>query len=82
MRKEPLKVTQAQFEGYQKYRNTFSTGDGEWVLEDLEKYCEMECFVPGDLYATLRNAFNRDFLVRIKFMIKQAEGSEIVKEDE
>lgn len=82
-----MRVTRSQLERFQRYSNVFSTDDGKWVLEDLEKYCGGECFVKGedgrtDLYATLYNAFNRDFLERIKHMLKVIEGPLEIEEDE
>jgi len=56
------------------YKEIFTSDAGKIVLEDLEAYCGMECYVEGNILATAKNAFQRDFLVRIKEMVRRAEG--------
>lgn len=82
MRREPLKVTQAQFERYRDYVEVFGTDAGKRVLEDLERDCKDGCYVKGDHYATLYISALRDFVDYIKGMMERAEGSEIEKEDD
>lgn len=83
MKKEPLKVNQAQLERIHDYAATFSTPHGERVLEDLEAEYGGECYVKGDIYETLRRTVNRDMLDRIKYMVSLPEmGLEIELEQE
>ena len=59
---------------YVAYKEVFTSEAGKIVLEDLEAYCGMECYVEGNILATAKNAFQRDFLVRIREMVRRAEG--------
>ena len=83
MKKQPLKVTQAQLERIHDYAATFSTPEGHRVLEDLEAEYGGECYAKGDIYETLRRTVNRDMLNRIKYMVNLPEqGLELEEEQE
>jgi hypothetical protein len=80
--KEPVKITQEQYERIADYVATFSTPEGNRVLEDLEAEYGGECYRP-DVYDTLRRTANRDMLDRIKAIINLPErGIEIEEEKE
>jgi len=82
-KKEPLKVNKAQLERIHDYAATFSSPEGQRVLEDLEAEYGGECYVRGDIYDTLRRTVNRDMLDRIKYMVSLPEmGLELEKEQE
>ena len=83
MDKGPLKVNKAQLERIHDYAATFSTPEGQRVLEDLEAEYGGECYVRGDIYDTLRRTVNRDMLDRIKYMVSLPEmGLELEEEQE
>jgi len=70
----PIHIKRDQLRVYMAYKEIFTSDAGKIVLEDLEAYCGMECYVEGNILATAKNAFQRDFLVRIKEMVRRAEG--------
>jgi hypothetical protein len=76
-----LKVSQTQFERIKDYVATFNTDAGQRVLEDLEAEYGGECHVRGNHYETLHRSSNRDFLERIKWLLKMADRVEIEKEE-
>ena len=82
MDRKPLRVNQAQLEMIQDYAITFTSPSGKRVLEDLEVSYGGECHVRGDLYETLDRTSKRDFLERIKEMLKRAEGGLEIEEEQ
>lgn len=77
-----MRVTRSQLERYQKFSNVFSTEDGKWVLEHLEKDYIGGCFTPGDHYATLHKSALRDFVDYLKEQTKKIDGPLEIEEDE
>ena len=73
-------------EQIQRYRSTFGTDDGKWVLEDLRnEFCERTSFDPTNQYATAFWEGQRHVLlaiqVRLKFETKPL-IDEILKNEE
>ena len=62
------------------YANTFGTGSGLRVLDDLEKSFGGSCYTKGDPHDTAYREGQRDVLTRIKELISYS-GLE-VEEDE
>ena len=80
---EPLKLNRRYLERALYYGETFKPECGQRVLSDLEAEYGGECHVAGDLYATLRKAYQRDMLERIKGLVKLSQMNiEVAEEDE
>ena len=83
MDKPPLKVSKVQLERIHDYAATFSTPEGQRVLEDLEAEYGGKSYTRGDIYETLRRAVERDMLDDIKYMVSLPErGLELEEEQE